>query len=96
MNTLQTLTFARTHGVTPANLHPLLALMSDPPMGPGKIAEICGVSPGAVSQLVDNLRKLGLVEDAKTPQDRRKKRITPTEKAFELFAPVIEDAETAV
>ena len=94
MNALQTLSHARRHGVSPSNLHPLLALMSDPPMGPGEIAEICGVTPGAVTQLIDNLRKLELVEDATTPYDRRKKRITPTEKAFGIFAPIITDIES--
>ena len=46
--------------------------------GPIKISELCEhlmVSPGAVSQLVDRLEKLELVERISDPQDRRVRKV---------------------
>lgn len=95
MDLLAAMTLARLNGISPSNLHPLLALLADPPLNPSQIAKRCGLSCGAVTQLLDNLRKLKLIEPAPNPPDRRVKKVLPTKEAFELFAPIVEELENS-
>lgn len=53
------------------------------PVTPGLIAQRFGITAGAVTQLVDGLRKAGLVEQAPHPHDARSRviRLSPTARA---------------
>lgn len=51
--------------------------------GPIKISDLCEhmmVSPGAASQLVDRLEKLGMVKRVADPEDRRVRKVVVLEK----------------
>lgn len=48
------------------------------PLSPGLLATTLGITPGAVSQLVDGLRGLGLVEQVANPVDGRSRLIQLT------------------
>jgi DNA-binding MarR family transcriptional regulator len=51
--------------------------------GPIKISELCEhmlVSPGAASQMVDRLEKLGMVKRSPDPKDRRVRQVTVLKK----------------
>lgn len=87
MTTLETLTLGRKNGLTPAAMHSLLAILSDPPMRPSRIAEITGMTTASVTGSIDRLERCGMVERMATPRgDRRTKPISPSKIAFELFA----------
>ncbi|TQK17546.1 DNA-binding MarR family transcriptional regulator [Microbacterium sp. SLBN-154] len=53
------------------------------PVTPGRLAQRLGITAGAVTQLVDGLRKSGLVEQAPHPTDARSRviRLSPSARA---------------
>ena len=60
----------------------------------GEIAEITGLTGGAVTGLIDRLEKKGLVKRSPDPQDRRKVMIIPqVKKAMSLLGPVFSDLQ---
>jgi DNA-binding MarR family transcriptional regulator len=93
MTTLEAITAARKMGITPSCLHVLLAVLDDSPLTPSVVAERCGISTAAVTQLTDVLAKGDWIDRQPFPNDRRKAYIVPTERAFNLFLPILE-AET--
>lgn len=60
----------------------LLAHSQDP-VTPGAASSVLGITRGAVTQLVDGLRAVGLVESSPNPEDRRSRilHLTATERA---------------
>lgn len=86
MNALDTLTLGRCHGVSPAAMHALLAILSDPPMKPSVIAKLTGMTAAAITGSMDRLHECGMIERPPYGHDRRVRLATPTERAFELFA----------
>lgn len=93
MNALDALNLGRQHGVSPSMLHTLLASFSNPLMTSTDIAIQIGVSTAAITGRVDRLMALGFVERVYSFTDRRSRHIVPTEKAFQLFQPLIEEGE---
>ncbi|MBB5956536.1 DNA-binding MarR family transcriptional regulator [Saccharothrix tamanrassetensis] len=49
-----------------------LAMRSDGPITAGRIAELSGLSTGAVTGVIDRLEKAGYVRRVRDPHDRRK------------------------
>ncbi len=93
MNPLEALCLARQHGVTPAALHPLLAVLSDPPMRASRVAEICGVRGATITAHIETLVDRGMITRSDSRKDRRISLLNPTERAFELFGAVIPEIE---
>lgn len=63
-------------------------------MSAGEIAEITGLTTGAVTGLIDRLEKRKLVKRKTDKADRRKVLIVPnTQKAMELLHPIFNDLQ---
>lgn len=63
-------------------------------MTAGEIAEITGLTTGAVTGLIDRLEKRKLVKRKADKDDRRKVLIVPnTQKAMELLQPIFKDLQ---
>lgn len=56
-----------------------LTLLRGGPMSAGALAKEIGLTPGAVTGMVDRLERAGLVRREVDPDDRRRVVITPTE-----------------
>ena len=65
-------TIARRAGLNPTDMECLDLILMSGPSTAGDIARRTGLSSGAVTGLIDRLEKLGLVERAADPADRRK------------------------
>lgn len=65
-------TIARRAGLNPTDMECLDLILMSGPSAAGDIARRTGLSSGAVTGLIDRLEKLGLVERAADPDDRRK------------------------
>lgn len=89
MTALQSLTQARRHNVSPSMLHVLLVAIDDSPITPTRLADAAGISTAAVTGTCDVLARDGWIERCNNPHDRRSWLITPTEKAFEIFFPML-------
>ncbi|MEJ2724292.1 MAG: MarR family transcriptional regulator [Deltaproteobacteria bacterium] len=61
----------KTHHVTSAQLSCLLALYENGPLPPSQIGRIIMVNSSTVTGIIDRLERKGLVERARTSQDRR-------------------------
>ncbi len=62
------------------------------PLMAGRIAELTGLSTGAVTGVIDRLEKVGLVRRVRDPEDRRKVLVEVVPKAIERYAPLFESA----
>lgn len=61
------------------------------PMTAGKLAELTGLTTGAITGIIDRLEKQGLVERKRDSDDRRKVMIIPmTENAMLKLGPIFE------
>jgi DNA-binding MarR family transcriptional regulator len=89
MTALEALNHARANGVSAAALHPLLALLEDSPLTPTELAIRTGTSTSNMTGLLDRLVHGGWVDRIHDISDRRKIRLTPTEKAFDKLSPLI-------
>jgi DNA-binding MarR family transcriptional regulator len=65
-------TIARRVGVNSSDLECLDLILMSGPSSAGEIARHTGLTSGAVTGLIDRLERLGLVERAADPADRRK------------------------
>src|SRR5262249_18028187 len=65
-------TIARRAGITATDMECLDLIMMGGPATAGEIGRRTGLSSGAVTGLIDRLEKLGMVERAADPNDRRK------------------------
>ena len=65
-------TVARRVGVNSTDLECLDLILMSGPSTAGEIARHTGLTSGAVTALIDRLERLGLVERAADPADRRK------------------------
>jgi len=68
-------TVARAAGLNPTDMECLDLILMGGPATAGEIARRTGLSSGAVTGLIDRLERLGLVERAADPADRRKVRV---------------------
>ena len=70
--------------LSPPNMHLLFMIaMSDKGKSVKELAELSGVTPGAISQLITNLVERGMVVREDDPNDRRVVRLRLTELARE-------------
>jgi DNA-binding MarR family transcriptional regulator len=65
-------TIADRVGLNPTDLESLDILMINGPITAGRLAELSGLTTGAVTGLVDRLEAAGYVQRARDPRDRRK------------------------
>ncbi|WP_372666183.1 MarR family winged helix-turn-helix transcriptional regulator [Amycolatopsis kentuckyensis] len=74
-------------GVTAVDQRALAVLAGAGSMSAGELAKEIGLTPGAVTGVVDRLERAGLARRAPDPGDRRRLVITAVPKAFgEVFA----------
>ncbi|MEU4251347.1 MarR family transcriptional regulator [Amycolatopsis sp. NPDC026612] len=66
------------------------------PLTAGRIAELTGLSTGAVTGVIDRLEKVGLVRRVRDTEDRRKVLVEVVPGAHERFAPLFESAFDAL
>jgi DNA-binding MarR family transcriptional regulator len=69
-----------------------LVSQAEGPLTAGRIAELTGLSTGAVTGVVDRLEKVGLVRRVRDLEDRRKVLVEVVPGAAERFAPLFESA----
>ena len=58
----------------------------------GRIAELTGLSTGAVTGVIDRLEKVGLVRRVRDPEDRRKVLVEVVPGAADRYAPLFQSA----
>lgn len=63
-----------------------LAMRADEPITAGRLAELSGLSTGAVTGVIDRLERRGFVRRVRDPYDRRKVLIEVSEQEPEKFA----------
>jgi DNA-binding MarR family transcriptional regulator len=77
-----------------------LAMRAEGPLTAGRIAELSGLSTGAVTGVIDRLERAGYVRRVRDPHDRRKVlvEVTPqnSEKFAHLFEGALETVETVL
>ncbi|MFE0023030.1 MarR family winged helix-turn-helix transcriptional regulator [Amycolatopsis sp. NPDC059021] len=78
--------------------HKALDLVSqaEGPLTAGRIAELTGLSTGAVTGVIDRLEKAGLVRRVRDREDRRKVLVEVVPNAMAKFAPLFESAADAM
>lgn len=59
-------------GMPVADVHAVGALLEFGPTGPQRLAELMGMTPGAVTRLADRLERAGYVRRDSDPADRRR------------------------
>jgi DNA-binding MarR family transcriptional regulator len=75
-------------GLSAADQRALAIVAGNGPLTAGTLAQLTGLSPGAVTGLVDRLERGGHVERSADPGDRRRTLITATSNPREDVAPV--------
>lgn len=74
-----------------------LDLLFDGPLSAGQLAERSGLSPAAMTTLIDRLEKKGYVRRARDRHDRRRVFVALTDQArttaWELYGPLAQDGE---
>jgi DNA-binding transcriptional ArsR family regulator len=70
-------------GLAPADLVCMCLLQLHGPATPGWIAQMTGLSTGAVTGVVDRLERAGYVTRARDPQDRRRVIVRPDLERFD-------------
>ena len=74
---------AEALGLAPADLVCMCLLQLHGPATPGWLAEMTGLSTGAVTGVVDRLERAGYVTRARDPQDRRRVIVGPDLERFD-------------
>lgn len=74
-----------------------LAMRADGPLTAGRIAELSGLSTGAVTGVIDRLERAGFVRRVRDPHDRRKVLVEVTaENNLGKFAHLFEQAQKSL
>ncbi|WNV82017.1 MarR family transcriptional regulator [Umezawaea sp. Da 62-37] len=73
-----------------------LAMRADGPLTAGRIAELSGLSTGAVTGVIDRLERAGYVRRVRDPHDRRKVLVEVTPQNSDKFAHLFEGAMETV
>lgn len=85
---------ARKAGLSGTDHKYLGLIIKNEEMTAGDIAEMTGLTTGAVTGLIDRLEKVKLVKRKADKNDRRKVLIVPnTQKSMELLEPIFEDLQ---
>jgi DNA-binding MarR family transcriptional regulator len=87
---------ARRIGISPSDLECLDLILLGGPATPGQIGERTGLTSGAVTGLIDRLERLGLVERAPDPTDRRKVLVRVREERTRDIAALFEPMRLAM
>lgn len=86
--------------VNPTDLAAMEHLISSGPLGPGELARRLGVTPPAVTAVVDRLEELGHATREPNPADRRGVVVTPApasvQKAMATLMPMIRDIDATL
>jgi DNA-binding MarR family transcriptional regulator len=73
-----------------------LAIRAEGPLTAGRIAELSGLSTGAVTGVIDRLERAGFVRRVRDPHDRRKVLVEVTPGEMEKFAPLFAVAQQSL
>ncbi|HEX7308664.1 MarR family winged helix-turn-helix transcriptional regulator [Lentzea sp.] len=73
-----------------------LAMRADGPVTAGRIAELSGLSTGAVTGVIDRLERAGYVRRVRDPHDRRKVLVEVTVGDVEKFGAAFEGARQSM
>ncbi|SFW61739.1 MarR family winged helix-turn-helix transcriptional regulator [Amycolatopsis australiensis] len=73
-----------------------LVIQAGEPLTAGRIAELTGLSTGAVTGVIDRLEKVGLVRRVRDREDRRKVLVEVVPGAEERFRPLFQSAFDAL
>jgi DNA-binding MarR family transcriptional regulator len=73
-----------------------LAMRADGPVTAGRIAELSGLSTGAVTGVIDRLERAGFVRRVRDPHDRRKVLVELTLGDLEKFGAAFEGARQSL
>ncbi len=73
-----------------------LAIRADGPLTAGRIAELSGLSTGAVTGVIDRLERAGYVRRVRDPHDRRKVLVEVTPSEFVKFGHLFEKAQASL
>ena len=76
---------ARADGLTGAQWRVLLAVVKQPGLNQGKLAENLEVEPITVCRMIDRMEQAGLVERRPDPTDRRARLLYPAANADQLI-----------
>lgn len=76
----------RIGGMTGAQWRVLLAVVRDPGMSQGQLADRLEVEPITVCRMIDRMQQSGLIERRNDPTDRRTRRLYPAPHAEQLLA----------
>ena len=91
---------ARELTVNATDLAAMEHLISSGPLAPGELARRIGVTPPAVTAVVDRLEALGHARREANPADRRSIVVTPSPgsvgQAMGILAPMIRDVDAAL
>lgn len=94
LNVLLTNAIAQRIGLSATEYECYSLLLERGPMPAGKLAQLCGITTGGLTGLVDRLEKAELAERAADPGDRRRVLIKPKhneklqQKLWSLYGPV--------
>ena len=70
-----------------------LAMRAEGPLTAGRLAELSGLSTGAVTGVIDRLERAGFVRRVRDPHDRRKVLVEVTVGDVEKFGQLFEEAQ---
>lgn len=86
--------------VNPTDLAAMDHLITSGPLGPGELARRLGITPPAVTAVVDRLEQLGHATRVAHPADRRAVVVTPApasvQKAMSILMPMIGDIDATL
>ena len=74
-------------GLSAAEMKCLDLIAHSGPAGPSQLAELTGLTTGAVTVLIDRLEKARLIERKADPHDRRRTFLMPTQRARKTIPP---------
>jgi DNA-binding MarR family transcriptional regulator len=84
-------------GLHPTDVEVLDLLNRGGPLTPGRLAELTGLTTGAVTRLIDRLERAGYVRRASNPHDRRSLVVEPVaERLARDLAPLYDSLEKAL
>ncbi len=87
-------TVAEKAGLSGTDHKYLDLLFQEGAMPAGRLAELTGLTTGAITGIVDRLEKQGMVKRENDPDDRRKVLVVPqVEKAMKKLAPIFESLQ---
>src|SRR5262245_16571283 len=89
-------TLADHLGLNPTDLRCLEAVMAEPGLTAGRLAEASALTTGAVTGVLDRLERAGFVERRPDPADRRSVAIHPVEARAREVATAIRPLQTAL